>query len=278
MVAVALGALLVLAATGPLVGGGALLWADQTQREDGWLTGPADVVSTTSYALVSEDVQLDTDGADWVVSDLLGRVRLEATPDDPDVELFLGVGRSTDVAGYPAGVGHRRLGDLAAVDPGGRSHRYDRGRGMGWGTDWSMGPGMMTELAGGPPAVPPADRDIWVARASGNGTQAVDWVPADGDWTVVVMRADGTEGVAATLWVAATLPALTAVAEGLLAGGVVLLALGGLVIGLAVPRAQFPGTPPEPSRPMTPPPSGPSTSVPVGSTRPAVSGGPRDTR
>ncbi len=293
VVAVVLGALLVLASTGPLVTGGALLWADQTQREDGWLTSPAEVVSTTGHALVSEDVRLDTDGADWVVDDLLGRVRLQVTPDDPAVELFLGVGRSADVAAYLAGVAHRRMGDLEPGGPGGQfgredrgwgmgagmNNRDDRGWGMGWGTDWSMGPGMMTELSGGPPAVPPAQRDIWVAQASGSGAQTLDWVPADGNWTVVVMRADGTDDVAVTLRVAATLPALNAVAWALLAGGVVLLALGGLLIALAVHRAQSPGTPPVPAEPVSPPPTvGPSRPVPAGSGGPAGGGGPPASR
>jgi hypothetical protein len=53
-------------------------------------------------------------------------------------------------------------------------------------------------------------------------------LPADGNWTVVVMRADGTAGVAAGMQVAATVPALTWAAGGLLAGVVVLLTVGGL--------------------------------------------------
>ena len=72
------------------------------------MTSRPDTVSTSTYALVSEDVQLHTDGADWVMDDLLGRVRLEITPGDPDVALFAGVGRSNDVAAYLTGVGQRR--------------------------------------------------------------------------------------------------------------------------------------------------------------------------
>jgi hypothetical protein len=260
VVAVVLGALLLLTSTGLLAAGGALLWADQDQREDGWLTSPAAQVTTASYAVVSDDVDLHAEGADWVLDDLIGRVQLEFTSTDPDVELFAGVAPTSDVTDYLAGVGHRRMDDLGMGERGG----------------WGMGPGfpmddaMMTDLPGGPPAVPPAERDFWAAQASGSRTQTLEWTPVDGNWTVVVMRADGSADLAATVRVAATVPGLPWAAGGLLAGGAVLLAVGGLLIAVAVPRAQAPGTPPVAAWSSAPtPPPGPSAPVP-----PAPAGGP----
>jgi hypothetical protein len=269
VVSLALGALLLLGSTGLLAAGGGLLLADRTQREDGWLTSEADAVSTARYALVSDDVTLDAAGTDWVVDNLIGRVRLQVTSTDPGVELFAGVAPSSAVHSYLADVGQRQLGDIG---PG--------TGGTGWSTGSSGGfdPGTMTDVPGGPPATPPADQGIWVAQTSGSGTQSLEWTPAAGTWTVVVMRADGSADVATTLAVAATVPNLPEAAWGLLAGGAVLLATGGLLVALAVRRAQAPGTPPPP--PWSAPPPGGRGTVPPAPTDdgPVLAGTPGGSR
>jgi hypothetical protein len=210
------------------------------------------LVSTARHALVTDDVSLDAAGAEWIVDDLIGQVRLEMTSADPDVELFAGVGPSSAVSGYLAGVGQRRLG---TVGPGNGSAGWTMGTGGG------MDPGMMTDVAGGPPALPPTEQDFWVAQTTGSATQILEWTPTAGDWTVVVMRADGSAGVATSVAVAATLPNLTWAAWVLLGGGALLLAVGGLIVALALRRAQAPGTPPTTT--WTPPPPAPADDGPV---------------
>ena len=54
----------------------------------------------------------------------------------------------------------------------------------------------------------PGDSDIWVAQSTGTGTQQVTWALEQGDWTVVVMNADGSRGLTADLTAGATIPAL----------------------------------------------------------------------
>jgi Domain of unknown function (DUF4389) len=230
VVALGLGALVLLTSTGLLATGGGLLWADQTQREDGWLTSDDESVSTARYALVTDDVSLDAAGAEWIVDNLIGQVRLQMTSADPDVELFAGIAPSSAVSDYLAGVGQRQLG---TVSPGNGSG--DRGMGSAGGT---------TDVAGGPPALPPTEQDFWVAQATGDGTQTLQWTPTAGDWTVVVMRADGSAGVDTSLAVAATVPGLTRAAWGLLSGGALMLAVGGLIVALTLRRAHTAGTPP----------------------------------
>ena len=51
--------------------------------------------------------------------------------------------------------------------------------------------------AGADRARRPAAQGFWTASASGRGTQEVKWAVEDGDWSVVVMNADGTSGVQA---------------------------------------------------------------------------------
>jgi hypothetical protein len=96
----------------------------------------------------------------------------------------------------------------------------------------------VTVHPGGAPAQPPSGSDIWVASASGAGSQAVTWRASEGDWTIVAMQADGNAGVSAELRAGATVPALSWLIAGLFVAALALLALGGLLVGIAVHRAQ----------------------------------------
>jgi hypothetical protein len=64
----------------------------------------------------------------------------------------------------------------------------------------------------------------------------VSWEIEDGDWSVVLMRAEGSRGVQADLSVGARLPDLAWVGIGLVGAGVVLLGVGAGLIYLAVRR------------------------------------------
>jgi hypothetical protein len=101
---------------------------------------------------------------------------------------------------------------------------------------------------------------------SGTGPQQLTWTPADGDWTVVVMNADGSAGVSVEASIGATVPALRGLAWGVLIAGVFLTVVGLLVVALAVrrrpvaPSYGYPGqVPPGPAAGGTPPPGPAST-------------------
>jgi hypothetical protein len=249
--AVVIGALLLFASAGLFVAGGGLLWADQTQRDGGYLWSPRTEISSDRYAVASDGIALDTGGMEWVVDDFIGRARVEATPVDDGTAIFVGIAPTRDAAAYLGGVGHHRANDLGP--------RWDGGR---------MGPGMMTEVQGGAPSEPPGRLDIWVAETSGTGTQVLDWRPGDGNWTVVVMRADGGAGIDVDMRVGATAPGLAWLAGGLLAAGAVLALVGALLVALAVRRAQhgppagaLPAGAPQPPPGPLPPVSGPALTV-----------------
>ncbi|MDB5733299.1 MAG: hypothetical protein JWQ03_3194, partial [Variovorax sp.] len=203
IVALVVGALFSLVSTGLLISGGALLWADRTQRDDGWLSSPQAQASTASYALVSDEITLDTAGADWVVDDVLGRVRLQVTPQEGS-DVFVGVAPSSAAADYLRGVGRTRveLGDSRT------GWNWDWNGGQGAGMGRRMGAGMMSQLPGGPPTTTPGDDAIWTASTEGTGTQTLEWTPSDGDWVVVVMPVDRSAGLDVGLAVAATAPGL----------------------------------------------------------------------
>lgn len=225
VIAAVLGALLILPALGLLAGGGVLLGADQGERsDDGYLYTASDDFATPGHALVSERIDLDP-GADWVgLSAALGTARIEVTAADPDTDVFVGIAPSADADGYLDGVQRTVVDDL--------------------GLDTSAADQVLID--GGTPSGPPTDQDFWTVEATGSGTQQLDWDPDDGSWTLVVMAADGSAGVAVDARIGATLPALTGLAWGLLGGGLFLLLVAVLllVVGLRRPTPRYVGPPP----------------------------------
>jgi hypothetical protein len=233
VIALVLGLLLLLPALGLLAGGGVLLWVDGSQRDgDGFLLTPTSSAATPGYALVSDRIDLTTD-ADWVpVSAAVGTATVRATSSGTAV--FVGIGPSDQVAAYLGGAQRAVIDEL--------------------GDDRATL--TTTELPGAAPSGPPTDQQFWTAQASGTGRQALSWEPADGDWTVVVMNADGSAGVDVDLRVGAELPSLTAIAWGVLVAGVLLGLVALLLIALAVRRRPARGPYPPPGQPV-PAPTGP---------------------
>ena len=199
------GSLAALIGAGLLAAAGGALWADQTQRDDdGYLNTPTEPFASSSYALVSQPIDLveaDTSGADWLLSEnVLGDLRLRATGGD----VFLGVGPTSEVEAYLRGVEHDELTD---VSYGPFSAEYRR-------------------TAGTAPAGPPGEQGFWAATAVGPDEQTLTWNPESGQWSVVIMNADASKGIAVDLSVGAEAKFLAWLGIALLVAGVVFL-LGG---------------------------------------------------
>ena len=203
----AVGAVVGLVALGTLAAGAGALAVDRTQREDGFVTSPSHAYATPTYALVSETADLD--GPDWAWNDLVGTVRIRSRSDHP---VFLGIGPETDVQRYLTGVAHEIVGDLRD-DPG----DYDR-------------------RPGGAPASAPGAQTFWAASARGSGEVSLDWDIENGRWAVVVMNADGSRFVDATLDIGAELDALPWVGGALIGVGVLLALLAAGLIVLSLPK------------------------------------------
>jgi hypothetical protein len=226
VVSVVIGAVLLVTGSGLVGTGGTVLWAHTALRDgDGYVWTPDAELATDRYALIGDSLELEGAGLEWVVDNVLGTARLEVRGVDDDTEVFVGIARTSDVAGYLAGVGHEQLSDIGP--------RWDRGH---------LEPGWRTDHPGGAPAVPPGESDIWRVQSSGTGVQVLEWTPEEGDWTAVIMRADAGPGVAVEARVGATVPALPWIGGVLLGLGVLFLLLGALLVGLATRRAR-PGPP-----------------------------------
>ena len=186
-----------------LAAGGVVLWADQTQREDGYLTTPTERFTTPTYALTKRGLDLDIGRGDWAADpDRFGRIRI--TGESPGGKpAFIGIGPDGAVSTYLRGVAHDEVEDLD-FDP--------------FNVDYRRTPGAA-------PRRPPSRVRFWVATAAGGGEQTLTWDVEEGEWSVVVMNADASRGVDVDVSVAARLGFLIWVAVGLLLAGA-LVAVG----------------------------------------------------
>ena len=135
-----------------------------------------------------------------------------------DDQGFVGIARTSDVSDYLRGSSHDVITDV----------------------EFSPFHAGYDTRAGRTPAAP-GERKIWAATAQGDGEQALTWDVRDGDWSVVVMNADGSAGVEAGISAGAGLGFLDEAGKISLTNGFVLLILaGGLLFVGARPRRDAP--------------------------------------
>ena len=209
----------VLALAALALGAGAL-WADGEKNDQGYLATDSERFAAGTRALATENLDVDLDGVDWLVdSGELGKVQLEVASEG-DEPVFVGIARTEDVTSYLRGVDHTLVTDVDA-DPFEASYQRESGNGR--------------------PAAP-AQESFWAASTQGRGTQTLDWRVDDGDWSVVVMNADGSRGVAADVSAGAKMPFLDELGWSALGGGGALMigALALIVLGARPPRKQPP--------------------------------------
>jgi len=207
-----------------LLGGLALIAAHAFARDDdGYYTTDTEPLRTPSYAIVTGDIDLGTDPADWVPEELLAEVRIRARSEGTG-PIFLGIGREDEVDRYLAGVRHAELTEFDGGEP-----QYDHHPGRA-------------------PRRPPRAEDFWVAESEGSGEQVVDWDAESGVWSVLVMNADGAAGVAVEADAGAKIDWLIWVGVGLTVIGVLLTATGVILI-VVIGRRARPAAPHSPAPP-----------------------------
>jgi len=253
IVAIIGGAFLVLIGLVLIAPGAFMLWAHGTQRDaDGYYMTSTRVVSTSSYALTSPALDIHLGSVtDWVPKGATADVRIQARTTDA-TPVFIGIGPSNRVSEYLTNVAHDQITDFG----------------------WSGGIDYRRVSGDGAPSVPGSE-DFWAAKQEGSGSQTLDWEVSSGDWTVVVMNSDAAADVSADMSLGARFGLLLPIGIGFLVGGVVLLAIGVvlIVLGAYRRRAPSPVTAPAPPGETAPPPppvgqTAPPPQSPVGQTAP----------
>jgi hypothetical protein len=147
----------------------------------------------------------------WISDeDAFGRIRLQAESADPDIGVFVGLGPTSDVERYFAGVELDRVSGLYA-DP--------------------LLPTYVRRTGDRTPALPGA-QSFWVVSAAGRGGQTVTWRAESGSWTVVAMNADGSRGVDIRARAGAELAFLDWLGAALLGAGALIFGCGVAMISL----------------------------------------------
>jgi len=220
IVAIVSGAIAGLVAFGLVVVGAVLLYANGQKDHDGYVSTGSDRFHTQTYALATDDLDVNTDAPHWVDSGTaLGHVRLKATSRDGK-PVFVGIARTKDVDAYLRGTSHATVTDV----------------------DYSPFHASYRTHSGSRPAPPVAQR-FWRASANGNGTQTVEWKVRSGNWSAVVMNADGSANVDAGVSAGADAPWLSAVGWGTMGGGAVLAIIAGTLVFVGVRRPREPREP-----------------------------------
>ena len=150
----------------------------------------------------------------------LGKVRLQVESRD-EKPVFVGIARTSDVENYLQGVSHSTLTD---VNTSPFEADYD-------------------DHAGDRRPVAPADSQIWVASEHGLGKQTLNWEIADGDYSVVVMNADGSAGVDADVSTGANVPFLDEIAWTAVGSGGFVLVIGVALLVMGIRRPSTPTGP-----------------------------------
>jgi hypothetical protein len=177
-----------------ILAGGLLLWANGHYKDaDGYLSTGSERFDSREYAITTPSLQVGA-GAPGVLikADRYGEIRLQ-TMAKGGRRLFVGVAPTADVNRWLRGTSYSEITD---IDYGPFEASYAGHRG-------SRKPG------------PPSAQGFWAA----SGEHALRWPVQSGDWSIVVMNADGSRGVSAAVSAGAKVPYIAELAFGTLGLG-----------------------------------------------------------
>jgi hypothetical protein len=172
-----------------------------------WLIGPDDTVHSGDQHLTSKGLAIAS------TPDLLNRhgpvlhVAAHSVKGQP---VFVGVARDFDVASYLKQSAYTSLVQVQVQFPVTLTTQDKKGNAT--------------------PLAAPATLDWWVAKANGAGTQSIAWPIEDGPYDVVVMNADGKTPPDVQVNLGIEIPNAFVTALAVFVAGLVLVALGLLLI------------------------------------------------
>src|SRR5690349_8604703 len=164
--------------------GGLLLWANGHYKDaDGYLSTGAQRFDSSEYAITTPNLQVDA--GFMIKADRYGELRLQ-TMAKGGKPLFVGIAPTPDVQRWLHGTSYTEV------------------------TDIDFAPFRSTDetFKGTRKAGPPGKQTFWAAT----GSDALHWDVQSGDWSIVVMNADGSRGVAAAVSAGAKAPFIATIA------------------------------------------------------------------
>ncbi len=210
------GAIFLLVAIVMLVGGGVLVWADQTLKDsEGFLTSDTITLESDSYAITTHPADINFSGWwPWGWNDFV-TIKVEGSNNNSAKQIFIGIADEADVSDYLRNVNYDEIREF-------RIHSDE--------ISYRNHPGSAVPEA-------PTAQTFWEASAYGSGTRTLEWELKKGTWVLVLMNADGSTGVDLSGVIGIKIPWIFGVGLGLLIGGIVLLIISIIMIVLATRRA-----------------------------------------
>jgi len=212
---------------GLLVGGGTLLWAENTIKDsEGFYTTRTIQIEKDSYAIVTGPADIDISAGwdwGWDLGDL-ATFKIEGSNNSPSNQIFIGVARESDIDAFLSGVEHDEITNL---------HIYP------YSMDYQNHPGSI--MPGDP-----TSQTFWTESTHGTGTQILEWELEPGSHSLVLMNDDGSAGIDINVVLGAKVPLLFGVGVGILVGGAIALFISIFMIYFSARRrGTVPPKPPE---------------------------------
>ena len=166
------------------IAGGLLLWANGHYKDaDGYLSTGSQRFNSSEYAITTPSLQVDA--GFMIKADRYGQVRLQ-TMAKGGKPLFVGIARTADIQRWLHGTSYTEVSDI----------------------DFAPFRSTTEDYKGTRKAGPPAEQTFWAAT----GSHSLHWNVQSGDWSIVVMNADGSRGVAAAVSAGAKVPFIATIA------------------------------------------------------------------
>jgi hypothetical protein len=213
---IVIGSLVLLVGLGLLIGGGGVLVAERVLADaDGFVSLRSASINQDAYAVVAP---ARIEEAPWFWWRHAVTLRLEVAGRGAEGKpIFVGLAERVDVERYLNGVSYvevRRLGVEGVDRPRQPRLQYQTMTGMTI-----------------PPA--PATQTFWLETAAGSRSQRLDWRIEPGDYCVVLMNADGSRSVNASVSLGIKAPVVLTIAAIVLGMGAALFLLGLVAILLS---------------------------------------------
>ena len=216
----AFGIIIVLISMALIAGGGTLLWVNSRYVDSsGYFASDTLHIDRDSYAVVAGPIELDETAVRVLKSlGIITTFEFQGENNNPSEQIFMGVADEAELEDYLDNVEYDEINNI----------------GFGWRLDF--GAITYTNHPGDDEPSLPASESIWDVSAAGAASETLVWETRAGSYSIAVMNGDGSKDVDVDIVFKAKIPSLAKFGIGFLVSGIVLLAIGILMIVLAVRR------------------------------------------
>lgn len=199
-----------------LFAGGTLFWVDTALTDaNGFVNSTVMEIEVDGFALVAgpaeiEDLPEIPDSP--IALGEIATLRIQAENLDADQGIFIGIAPTETLDDYLGGVPYAVVDD---TDEGELFLSYRMN-------------------ASDEPLSPPGEQEFWTSSTTGIGLQQLEWELEEGDVSFVIMNEDASDGLAIEVVAGVRVPLIGPVGVGLLIGGGVTLAIGTILLALAL--------------------------------------------